>query len=578
MALHQWYKQVMPVVTGASLLLLAGCGTTAPASTSSSSHADTVVMATAPLQAPNWFFAVGSNTGATLINGQVQSLLYVPLVDIGTNDAPNYSQSIATGVTVNKASDQFIVHLGSKFKWSNGQPVTAQDVVFAWNLIKAASSPHAPFGYPDVGIGGIPADWKSVVAHGSKTVVITTTTPVNAVWFIQDGIAEITPVDKAVWDKYPTNKDKELEFINSLSNSPSSPEYHVVDGAFKFAKMAPNDYWEFVPNPAYGGHKPSIKKFILQYETSTASEFDALKAGTVDLGYLPNSFWGARGELKDDVIKPLYFVGFTEMPMNENAQAPGGLGPVFQHLYMREALQMGIDEPVMIKRLYHGEAALSYGPVASMPKSVYADPATAHAPYAFNPAAGKKLLKAHGWKDVGGVMTKGNLRLAFTVTYISGDATTTDIMELLKVDWAQEGIDVTLHPEELADVDMNQSIDPTKWSVEGPFNLTWGTFYPDGESIFGTGGGSNNGGYSNATSNTLMAAVTTPASKAATLSALFKYEENISKEVPVLWLPWPAGSLSVQGDYLTYSKNLHGVVATAGVSGDIAPQFWTVGH
>lgn len=563
-------------VSSLALLSAAGWGTTHSTAAATSTSADTIVMATAPLQAPNWFFPVGSDTGATLENGQLQSLMYVPLVHIGTNDAPDYAQSIATGVTVNKASDQFTVHLGTKYKWSNGQPVTAQDVVFTWDLIKAASSKHTPFGYPDVGIGGVPADWKSVVAKGSKTVVITTTTPVNAVWFIQDGLSQITPVDQSVWDKYPANMYKELEFIDSLSNSPTSPEYDVVDGAFKFSKMVPGDYWEFVPNPSYGGHKPTIKAFILQYETSTAAEFEALKEGTVNVGYLPNSSWSARGQLTNDVIKPVYFVGFTEMPMNENAHAPGGLGPVFQQLYLREALQMGINEPAIIKGIYHGEASPSYGPVAALPKTVYVDPATTKADYPYNPAKGKKLLEANGWKEVNGVMTKGKLRLAFTVTYISGDQTTTDMMELLKADWAREGIDVTLRPEALADVDMNQSIDPTQWSIEGPFNLTWGTFYPDGESIFGTGGGSNNGGYSNATSNALMAAVTKPASTKATLAALFKYEENISKQVPVLWLPWPAGSVSVQGDYLTYAKNVHGVVATAGVAGSIAPQYWTI--
>ncbi|PSR23641.1 MAG: ABC transporter substrate-binding protein [Sulfobacillus acidophilus] len=571
-------KRSIAFVGASSLALLSASGWAASGVTvaSRSAGTDTIVMATAALQAPNWFFPIMSDTGDTLQNAQLQGLMYKPLIFVTSQDTVDYARSVASKITVNKASTQFTITLGNKYKWSNGQPITAQDVVFTWDVIKAASEKHTPWAYANVGTGGVPTAWKSVVATGAKTVVVTTTHPYNRLRFIIDGLGQLTPMPMSVWDKYPKNMDKELQFMASVANSPSNPVYHVVDGPYKFLKMVPNDYWEFVPNPAYGGHQSHIKAFVLQYETSTAAEFEALKEGTVNVGYLPNSSWDARNQLTNDVVHPIYFLGFTYMPINMNRHAPNGLGPVFRQLYIRQALQMGVNEPGMIKDIFHGEATQSYGPVASLPQSQFASPATATAAYPFNPARGKKLLEAHGWKDVRGVMTKGKLRLAFMVTYISGSPTITDQMELLKSDWAQEGIDATLRPEPLVDVDMNQTIDPTQWSIEGPYNWTWGPFFPSGEQLFGTGGGSNNGGYSNATTNAILAAGAKPLNAAKTLADLYAYEKNVRQQNPVLFLPWPAGSYSVQGDYLTYAKNVQGVVSTASSSGLIYPNYWTV--
>ncbi|MCL4351390.1 MAG: ABC transporter substrate-binding protein, partial [Firmicutes bacterium] len=150
--------------------------------------------------------------------------------------------------------------------------------------------------------GGIPTRWTRVQAKGADTVVVTLNTPANPNWFIHNGLAQIVPVPSFVWNRHPHNMIKELYFIQSVANSPNNAVYGVVDGPYHFDQMVPNDYWSFVPNPQYDGHRSNLKKVIFQYETSATSEFLGLRNGTINVGYLPTSEWKARNQLTNDVM------------------------------------------------------------------------------------------------------------------------------------------------------------------------------------------------------------------------------------------------------------------------------------
>ena len=52
-----------------------------------------------------------------------------------------------------------------------------------------------------------------------------------------------------------------------------------------------------VPNPHYAGHRSLVNRLVFAYESSTMAEFSALKAGTVNLGYLDTTQLGAAGQL-----------------------------------------------------------------------------------------------------------------------------------------------------------------------------------------------------------------------------------------------------------------------------------------
>ncbi len=380
-----------------SAAILAGCGSSTQPSAAKPTTGGTAVVALAPQTSPNWFFPTLSAAAYSDVNTQVDSMMYRPLIMFNKEDQVDYARSLVSSITYNSTGTRYVLTLSPKYKWSNGQPITAQDVVFTWDVMQAASGSNAPWTYGGAGIGGVPSLWKSVTADGSNKVIVTITTPSNPDWFIHNGLGQIWPVPASVWDKYPTNMTQELKFINSVANTPTNPVYDVVDGAYHFKSWAANNNWTFVPNKNFGGHPSSLSKVVFQYETNDSSEFLALKAGTVNEGYLPASSWGSRAELTNDTMSAPYELGFNYLIINFNPQAPNGLGPVFSHLYVRKALQMGVDQAGIIQTLFHGLGVEEGGPVASKPVTPYSDPATAKPLYPFNPAAGKNC-----WRITGG--------------------------------------------------------------------------------------------------------------------------------------------------------------------------------
>ena len=80
------------------------------------------------------------------------------------------------------------------YKWSNGESVTAQQVVFWMNILKVQK-----LGWAAYSPGGMPDDVKSVVANSPTKVTITLTGPTNPGWFTYNQLSQITPFPMA-WD------------------------------------------------------------------------------------------------------------------------------------------------------------------------------------------------------------------------------------------------------------------------------------------------------------------------------------------------------------------------------------------
>lgn len=127
-------------------------------------------------------------------------------------------------------------------------------------------------------------------------MIVTLNQPSNQQWFLHNGLGQVWPVPKAVWDIHK-NLANEANFIKNVSNSPQDSYYGVVDGAFKYdaaASKPDNEYWTFIPNPGYDGHKSSVSKVVYEYETDSSGEFAALKTGKINDGFLPPSLWNSR--------------------------------------------------------------------------------------------------------------------------------------------------------------------------------------------------------------------------------------------------------------------------------------------
>lgn len=532
------------------MLALAGCGTAnAGAGVSPTSHPSALNIALAPQTDVTWWPPlIPANNCGTVTGGVGGGMwTYQPLLMMNSAAQVDWSQSVAESITHNANGTQYVVHLNPKWHWSNGQPVTAQDVVYWFTLASAASNTNAPIFYCYSGTGGVPTAYRSVTATNKYTVTIDTTQPENPQWFIYNSIAQFIPLPKAQWDRY-SNMTSELKWILSIANQPTNPIYQITDGAYLFKKAVTDQYYEFVANPHYSGTKPQIKTVYYDYETSWPSIFAALKKGAVQYAPYDNTLWADRGQLTGDTIlsTPQYgfYYGLTDF--ESDAQT---VGPLFQNLYVRQAMQYGINQPAIIKDFYYGQATPTYAPVPAI--ASWYDKSLKN-PYPFDPAKGKALLEAHGWHMVNGVMEKNGQKLAFTALLYTGAPVLAHIAQYEQAVWKTEGIDITL--EELSldafinIIGANPATAP-KWAFA--FGAEWfyiPDYYPSGDGLVTPGGGYNFDYYTNPQMTALVDKTTSPATLSQTVRAFDQYEQFAAHNLPFLYFPTPTALTAVSKD------------------------------
>jgi peptide/nickel transport system substrate-binding protein len=530
-------------------------------------YGGTVVDALGPVTGFDWYLPLMAVAYNSTTNATAQSLQYKGLYVTGSNGMPDYARSIASDITWNKAGTVYTVKMNPKWKWSNGRAVTAQDVAFDWQMIQAASSPTAPAPWPWTGAGpeSLPTLVKTFTVVNSHEFQVTTKQAVNQLWFMGQ-LGNFTPFPKAAWDKYPTNPAQELAYLTQNGSNPSF--FSVIDGPFKLIKAVPEQSWTFAPNPRYSGHQPYLHRLVFQYETSDSAEVSGLQTGAVQVGYLPGSDYAIRNTLTLDRFVAQPAAAFGRVMLNfKNPQ----VGAIFKNRVVREAMQMGIDQPTIIKAIFNGLGVQNYGPVVSM--SPYRDPNLEHPVYPYNPAAGKALLEKNGFHLVNGVMQNAQgQQLAFTMDYPTGSTSTLAMVQLLSQDWGKEGIKVSLNGVPFPTM-LQDHRQPTKWQMQGGLLLTGGIGYQIDNTVFASDGPLNFVGYSNTQLDQLMAKALEPQpSTAAALQANYAYQEFVAKHLPNLWMP-------VGDSFSEVATNVHGVFSSVPVKGSYAiyPQYWWVG-
>ncbi|MCY0875055.1 MAG: peptide ABC transporter substrate-binding protein [Firmicutes bacterium] len=559
------------MIAGTSMMVAPA--TAAAASARTSTPQGTIAYALPPQVQLNWFLPIMNAADDTTYNSQFIDQIYKPLLWINNNYSINWKSSLASKITYNKAGTVYHVFLNPKWKWSNGRPVTTKDMMFAWNVIKAASAANAPAPWPFVGAGtgDIPNGVKSVVANSLHEMTFTLDRPANQQWFIYNGLIQVTPMPAMAWDKYK-NMTQEIKYLGDNASNPLFDK--VVDGPFRVQSGTPSQAWVLVPNARYSGRKSTVGKIVFDFEASDTAELSALKTGNLNVGYLDQSQLGSERSLTSsgDTVTPAYpfAISWTEMNMRPGSPSKA----LFDQLYVRQALQLGYDNVGISKDIYKGYAVPIDGPIAPMPHTSFINPALVKSnPYPFDIARGKALLEAHGWRMEHGVMTKGHKQLKFTMIYVSGTTSSTDAAEIMQQDWASEGIDVTLKPEPFSTFLTMTSTKTnygwqlavgSRWVYNGP------GFYPTGGQLFATGAPSGTG-FSNQKEDALIQATHMPyATPAETMQHFFAYENYTAKILPFLW------GQNVSTLVVT-TPNVHDVMPYLdAATGYSQMQYWTV--
>ncbi|MFG1864146.1 peptide ABC transporter substrate-binding protein [Microbispora bryophytorum] len=568
------------VLTLAAVWTLASCtGGPAPAtpakSTGTPVTGGTVTFAENQASGPvNYIFPLVSLAYDLPTNIQFQGLMYPPLYTYGNKGGVELddARSFADPPVYSAGDKEVTIHL-RKASWSDGTPVTARDVVFWINLLRANIDSWA-LAIP----GSFPRNVTEVSTPDDHTVRLKLDKAYSQTWFSQTQLSQIYPVPQHVWDKTSAGgavgdhdtttagAKAVYKFLDAqsrdLAGYAANPLWKVVDGAWQLSKFRPDGYAELVPNPGYGGtNKPRIDKFVMQPFTSDAAEFNVLRSGDLTYGYLPLSDISQTKALEalGYTVRawPSWSISYIVLNFN-NAEN----GAILKQLYVRQALQKLVDQPGYVRTFLKNAGTVTNGPVPAQPASAFLSPLVKSGVYPYDPAGAAKLLSDHGWTVTpDGVSTcakpgtgagqcgagiAAGAPLRFSLQYINGVQYLDQEMKAYKSALSRIGVVLDLGQASASEVVSNASACSgahCTWQLAqwGSPSWIWSSPYPSGESIFATGAGVNAGSYSDPVNDANIKAVQTSSGGQAFLT----YEDYLAQQLPVIWLPNADNQVSV---------------------------------
>ncbi|MGH7911087.1 MAG: ABC transporter substrate-binding protein [Candidatus Dormibacteraceae bacterium] len=593
----------------ALVLLLAACGSSAGSSQSPGRASDTATWAEQPSQAPNWIWPF-PQIGTNGTNNIELGLLYLNLYTFGDNGNADVDEPRSVAQLPSWGADGKTVTITMKDdEWSNGQPVTASDVLFDINMFKAERTNDVNY-VP----GGFPDNVVSAQATSPSTLVLTLNQAYNQHWFLYNELSQVTPWP-AAWDA--TGPGKPSDCASDVADCPAvyaylhaqakaestyatSPLWTVVDGPWKLKSFNSDGNVSMVPNPKYSGRiKARLKQFNMLPFTTDAAEFNVLKSGkTLDVGYIPTQDVsqphpagaspltpGPNPLSSHYTLAPWLLYEFNYIPYNFN----GPQAAIVDQLYFRQAMQSLVDQQGILKSAAKGYGVPSLGPVPLVPKSSLVSSNEKTNLYPFSVAKAKSDLSDNGWsvKPSGtttctkpgtgpgecGAGVAAGTPLSFQMPYETGVQTVMTAMESLKSNASQVGIQITLRGETFDAILANYTsacgapgTSACDWTM-----ANWGAgwiygpdYYPTGDTLFQTGSTSNSGSYSSPQLDKYIQQTVRSNNPA----AFTEYEQYVAKELPVLYQPTFAFSMTEVAD------GLHGFTPQSPL-GAIYPEQWS---
>ena len=233
-----------------------GSGTARPAAAGPPAAGGTAYFAEQPLSPPTYIFPLISGQYYTVANtSNLQTLLYLPLYWYGdrANTSIDYPLSIGNPPAYSDGNRVVTITL-KHYLWSDGEAVSARDVGFWINLLKANKlnwASYVPGGFPDNVVS-----WRAL---GPTTIQLRLNASYNPFWFTYNELSQITPLPIA-WDRtslsgpapapaaagLPDTTTAGAKAVYSFLNAQatritgyaSSPIWSVVDGPWKLVRLA----------------------------------------------------------------------------------------------------------------------------------------------------------------------------------------------------------------------------------------------------------------------------------------------------------------------------------------------------
>ncbi|GHO62478.1 peptide ABC transporter substrate-binding protein [Ktedonobacter sp. SOSP1-52] len=412
-------------------------------------------------------------------------LMFTGLVQLDNNLKvyPELAQSYA----VSRDGLTWTFKLRSGLKFNDGNPITADDVVFSIDRalkpeLKSTVAPSYLSLVKDSDkrfAGKVPTlIGDSLFAPDPTTVKIVTSS--NAQYFLQS----LTYPTSWVVEKSFVQKYGDTDFLKHLNEGGCS-------GPFKLDQYTSGKYISFVPNTNYWGGKPQLKKVVYAFYKDPQTAYKAYKTNQLDNAGVPSANLSEARALPNKQYRQVPQLTIDYFSMN-------WLAKPFNNVKIRQAFALSIDKAAIEKSINKG-ARLATNHI--IPQGMPGYNPDLKAPAGVTSTKGdkdlaKKLFQ-EGMQEEG--YTTANFPAITMTTATSGSQTAKNLFEFAQQQWKETlGVNVTINDE-----DFNKRLADVAGTVgNGKLQMwasAWGADYPDPEDwttlLFGKGSANNDTNY-----------------------------------------------------------------------------------
>lgn len=270
-----------------------------------------------------------------------------------SNADGTFTPRLAESWTVNEDSSAITFKLVENATWHDGEPFTAEDVVFSFQMysdpeVEALSRYHLQYidGVDESGVE-LSEDSINVVANGDYEVTFTFKSPMFPDTFLSD-IDTVFIIPKHIFE------GKTAEEINS----PDLWANPVGTGPFKYASEISGERMEFVKNEDYFQGAPDIDRLVLRVVDSS-SLLAGMMSGEVDInviGSIPLQDWDMAQEQENLVTESVPTTSYSTMIIN--------MSQLYMTEKVRQAFSMAVNRQVLVDSLLKGEGQQIVTPIA----------------------------------------------------------------------------------------------------------------------------------------------------------------------------------------------------------------------
>ena len=350
------------------------------------------------------------------INKYATGLMFLPLMELDAD--LNFEGMLADSITT-EDNKNFIVHIDDAATWSDGTPVTADDVVYtALRLASPVIGNTAMMYYVFEGVGD-----DGFVEEGAesingiqkvvdKTVQFTTKEEMPITTFENSYARYLLTLPKHVIERYSEEELSTADWFNH-------PD--VVSGPFIVTDFDVDHYISYEANKDYWKGAPKIDKLNIKI-VDGSQLYAGLQSGEIDITQqtmsdIPQEDYESVEAL--DNVDVVYGSPVTNQSVFiQTKNVPD--------VKVRQAMLYAIDRQQILEELLNGHGEIVDGFLSSA-SPFYDDSLT---PVSYDPEKAKALLEEAGWD--------GSQTIRFYVN--SGDSTFVNAASIIAAEWAAVGI------------------------------------------------------------------------------------------------------------------------------------------